>query len=349
MPTNDSPLQIAALRSLSLELGQGGGGGGSQATVTGTGFGSAPNVVLWRNFESETAGQLVSSAAPSGEIGALATADMKCVEFGGRKAAAGFDAGVKKTLIAVQASDFTRFRHYVSIAVPDGSSFPASTDQGARTLPTGSTLKAVWAMKNDRGDLSGNGEADICLPTYNSQAQFEASGNSVNPGYFFRWKDPADDFWAWNEYNGFGWLQEADLINPKTVAGPLELFMTSSKMGTNVRTRTTAGAFEGSDSSVTDANAAYDRIKYNAYALDAGGNAQVYYSDLYLAVESSPGANDFVQCLFVGDAATFAACTVLRPLVADSWSDTSVAFTSPFSLSYYHIVKPDGSIVSGAI
>lgn len=316
--------------------------------ITGSGFGPAPNVVQFRNFEEGVTGSQIQTAAPAGQVGNfdLVTANAKYQDFGGRKVFAGFDSGIKESCVFVNGASFTRFRQFVTLAVPDSGVFPGSAGTGLRTFPTDSGMKAAWLMLSDNGNNTGIAEADIVLPTHTGSGRLRAQGNSVDPS-FFMYNGTGDDFWAWNEFNSFGFVCPADLNNPKTVAVDLELFMTSSKAGTVVRTKNIA-AFTGTDSSVTDANAAYDRVKYNAFARDAGGSAQIYYSDMYLAVESSPAANDFVQCLFLGNAATFAACTELRPVLADTWTDTEVTFTNRYSLSYYHLVKPDGSVVSGA-
>lgn len=345
MATSDSPLNVPNV-TLAVTRGNAGSPAGT-ITITGSGFGAAPNVVMWRNFDSETVGQTISAAPAAGEVGTFFTAEMQCVSLGNRKAGAAFTAGQKKILEFLAASKFTRFRHHVALAVPDGSSFPADVDPGPRTLPPGSNLKATWIMDGHRGDLAGS--SDICLPTYNGQSQFDSGGNTINYSGTFRFANNTDDFWAWNEFNSFGWVQEADITNPKTAPAPLTLFMTSSKMGTNVRTKTDYPAFRSADKALTDANVGYDRVKYNSWLRESEGNAQVYYSDPYLALESSPGANDFVQCAFLGNAPVFSDCTQIRPVVADSWTDTEITIPNLFGLSHYHIIKPDGSIVSGAI
>lgn len=346
MATSDSPLSVPdvtlAVARKSISVGNG------VITVTGSGFGPAPNVVQFRTFAEGAAGNQIQTSAPSGEVGDFdfVTPNAKYLDFGGRKVFAGFDAGVKQSCTFVNGASFTRFRQFVTLAVPDSGVFPGNAGTGLQTFPTDSGMKAAWLMLSDNGNNREIGEADIVLPTHTGSGRLRAQGNSVDPS-FFMYNGTGDDFWAWNEFNSFGFVCPADLNNPKTVAVDLELFMTSSKVGTVVRTKNIA-AFTGTDSSVTDANAAYDRVKYNAYALDAGGNAQIYYSDMYLAVESFPGANDFVQCAFLGNAAAFADCTELRPVKAQSWSDTEVTIPNPYGLPYYHIVKPDGSIVSGA-
>jgi len=320
-------------------------------TVTGTGFGAAPNVVQSRTFAEGTAGGPIQVAAPAGELGnfSYVSANANYVDFAGRKAFAGFDGGSQQTMEYIAPASFTRYRHFISLATPDTGFFPGRSSLGAglRSFESGSGLKAAWLMLSANGNTTGGGEADIALPTHIGNGNLSASGNSVSLS-FFQYSGSSDDYWSWNEFNGFGFVSPADLNNPKTVGVPMELSMTSAKIGTLFKSKT-IGAFAGTDDTVTDANAAFDRISFNAYARDAEGSAQIYYTDLYLAIESTPGANDFVQCLFLGNAATVAACTVLRPLKADSWTDTEVSFTDPFGLSYYHIVKPDGSTVSGAI
>lgn len=345
MATSDAPLSVPNV-TLSVARANGPGPSEGQVTVTGSGFGLAPNVVLWRDFSEGSAGDDIALAPPSGQAGTFESTSMKYVDFGGRTVAEGFSGGVKQFLTYVYGSSFTRFRNFVSLAVPDTGFFPGSNAVGVRAFPTDSGMKAAWLMLSDNGNNTGVGEADIVLPTHTGSGRIRAQGNSVDPD-FFRFKDGGEDFWAWNEFNGFGFVCPADINNPKTVSTTLELFMTSSKMGTNTKSKTIA-AFTGTDASVTDANAGYDRVKYNAYALDAGGSAQIYYSDVYLAIESSPGANDFVQCAFLGDASVYTNCTELRPVKASSWTDTEITIPNPYGLPYYHVIKPDGSIVSGA-
>lgn len=329
---------------------------GGQHVITGSGFGAAPNVVLWRTFEEGTDGQPVSISPPSGEIGDLvdegSAETMQYVTYKGRKAATGRNNGNHAKLQYIHGSKYTRFRDHIALCVPDSGYMPGSQGYGFRTYPTDSGWKPVWHMLSGDGNATGTGESDCCFPTHTGNGFFTATGNSITWD-FFRFIHPSDagtGVWSWDEFNGFSWMQEADIANPHSVNGLGEMYTTSPEGGTVVKTKTrSAFAETGVEDTITDANAGYDRVKYNALSRDSGGQAQAYYSDMYLAVESSPGANDFRQCLFVGDNATFANCGQLRPVVADSWSDTEISFSRTLGLTYWHVVKPDGSIVSGAI
>lgn len=320
----------------------------ASATVTGTGFGVAPNVVLFRTFNEGTSGDLIQAAAPLGEVGAFTSmsADARYVEFGGRKAFSGFFGGSKQEIWFENGSEYQRFRSTATLCVTDTGFMPGQDGQGLRTYPIDSGWKPVWHMKDADGSIGTNGKSDIVLPTHTGSGLFNAAGNSVSPASF-RFQDPGESFWEWNDYNTFSFAQRPDVTNPKTVDGFNALFMTSAADGTNQKTRTYP-SFMGNDANVTDANAGYNLIKFNPFAR-SDGQSQCYISDLYLSVESTPGAEDFWQCAMVGDNAAFADCTILRPIVATSWSDTSVTIDSSFGLGYYHIIKPDNTVVSGAL
>ena len=262
----------------------------------------------------------------------------------------GFNGATKSALDFINASDFTNFRHSVALGVPDSGNFPGDNGYGLRTFPTDSGAKPVWVMKNNNGNVRDIGSPDLAIPTHIGNGFLRAQGNSVQLGFTYFITDTTNAAWRWNALNLFDYLQIADLNNPKTVNGYIETGVTDG-VGTWKSSRTDIAAFSGTDTSITDANCVYDRIKYNSYATNSGGanDAQLYYANLYLATESSPGSNDFRQCAFIGNAVALADCTELYALKADSWSDTEVLLTDIYGLGFYHIVKPDGSVVSGAV
>lgn len=325
--------------------------GGTQATVSGSGFGAAPNVVLWRTFREGVAGQQIQAAPPSGEVGTLGliNPEDKYAEFGGRLVYQGFDGATQAGIEFVAPQTFSRFRHSMAIAVPDGSNMPGNNGYGPRTFPTDSGWKAAWAMKDGDGYVRDIGKCDLCIPSHTGGGFFVAGGNSVGLDFTRFIDNGTQADWRWNALNTFDFVCIPDLNNPRTVTGRLEA-RTTDAVGTTAVVRTDISPYEGTDTSINDTNCFYDRVRYNSYAQnDSGANpAQTYYTSLYLAVESTPGANDFRQCAFNGNAAVFANCTELYAIRADSWTDTEVTVSDHHGLGFYHIVKPDGSIVSGA-
>lgn len=68
-------------------------------------------------------------------------------------------------------------------------------------------------------------------------------------------------------------------------------------------------------------------ISMGGYARDRGPTQFRYYTQPHYDV-SGPGVTGQCACVFVGDQPTFAACNVLEPQVADSWSDGSIHITA---------------------
>lgn len=100
----------------------------------------------------------------------------------------------------------------------------------------------------------------------------------------------------------------------------------------------------------------FDRIKYNAYARTSSTSpelTQAVYKDLYLAIQSSIGVEDYKQMAFIGNSSIFGNCTKIKPkyVAPANWSDTSV--TIPISADekseYTHafIQKSNGDITVG--
>lgn len=345
MATSDSPLSVP---DVTLAVAR--ASGGNLVTVFGSGFGPAPNVVLLRTMREGSNGATVQAAPPEGEVGTLGLiSDQQYVEWNGEAVYRGNDElGNNEGMEFVAPQKFKRFRLHTAIAVPDEGWMPGSIDIGFRSFPEDAGWKAVWIMDGNIGDKQGF--ADMAAPTHLLSGNFNITGNSCQPNYVPFMGTAVGgkgSRWDWDRFVGFHIAQDSDLANPKTVNAPTPLESGVTFSGGTISQSETGPAFAGGDDGVTDANAEYDRVRYQPLARSADGNAQAYFRDFYLAIESSPDAGDWRQALFLGDAAAFSDCTVLRPKLYSSWSDSQITFTNDYGLPYYHVVKPDGSIISG--
>lgn len=350
MATSDSPLSVPNV-TLAVARGNSGGTAGT-VTVAGSGFGPAPNVVLWRDFSEGVVDSQIQAAPPTSGLGTLSDVEANDVygEFKGRKVLKGWSADVQSALVYVHSADFNRYRACFSVAVPAGLYFPGTKDLQSTVNPDRASLwKLSWLMKNDRGDIEA-GSPDLSLPTVVG-GFFEIEGNDTDGSdtRFIGSGDSAGGTFSFDAYNLFSYVAESNIANPATVAGKMVLTHAGS-LGVSELVRTDVPVMKPfAGATYTDSTAFFDRWKINPWASNVDGfPEQGLYSDLYLAVESTPGANDFVQCAFLGDAAVYANCTELRPVKASAWSDTEITIPNPYGLPHYHIVKPDGSVVSGA-
>lgn len=348
MATSDSPRSVTNV-TLAVARGNAANAPGI-LSITGSGFGVAPNVILYRTMREATFDPAV---APAGEVGVMSGSNRQA-QFDGRGAFAGHDpaTGGKASVEFVAASQFRKFRHYVNISVPDGKAMPGS-DGTARTFATSSDWKPVWAMLGGSGNSTSD-SPDFAIPSHVGDANFAATGNSINLGTF-RWISYDPSKWSWNAFNGFGLILNADDADPVGTPADQALHLTSAAANTAFTTKSVPG-YQG-NATVTNATAFYDRIKYSGYANNTPlNNAQAYYCDAYLAVESSPGAEDFKQAVALGNASTIAACTHLQMKKADSWTDSQIDLSiddyEANNFSHYFVFGPaDGITVikSGSI
>lgn len=352
----------------------------NEVTITGSGFGLAPNVVCLRYLDG-TAGQTVSLAPKSGEIGTFSAADMKFSASGG---ADGFDGGVQRTLSYVHSSLFRRFRLCYSTMVPDGY-YPPTKDTDPPTVPSaseetwgsGSSWKIAWVMRGGNG--GGDPESpDLCIPSHiGSNGIFSTLGGNKIDGATTRMftSSTSSQHWKWDDWNTFDTIFDADVSDPIGTPVTQRWYMTSAQTGGTLPSGKPTGTKSYSESKIgfkwkprsaadlalygppTEEDSYFDRFQINTYASQpsVAGVTTVLnrFRDLYIAIESADGVEDWRQMAFLGNASTLEACTKRKPKKASAWSDTSV--TIPVSLAeraiYTHafVQKANGDVVGVAL
>lgn len=352
----------------------------NEVTITGSGFGLAPNVVCLRYLDG-TAGQTVSLAPKVGEVGTLGYATMKFSASGG---ADGFDGGVQRTLSYVHNEQFRRFRLCYSTMVPAGycpptkdAEPPVTPSAALETWGSASSWKISWVMRGDNGG-SDVESPDLCIPSHiGSNGIFSTLGGNKIDGATTRMFTAltAAQHWSWGDWNTFDTLFDADVADPMGTAVTQRWYMTSAQTGGALPSGKPTGTKAYSENKIgfawkprsaanlalygepTEADSFFDRVQFNTYASQPSvpGEAAVLnrFRDIYIAIESADGVEDWRQMAFLGNASTLEACTKRKPKKASAWSDTSV--TIPVSLAeraiYSHafVQKANGDVVGVAL
>ena len=325
----------------------------AQRTITGSGFGPAPNVVLFRHFREGTPGEPVVSAAPEGQIGTLENidSDRQYASFEGRSVYRGHSAeGTNRTITYVHNSDSRRFYLYYRVGVPDGAMPPGNDDYGHRQWGTDSSAKFAWVMKGNDGNMQDQGTPDTVIGSHVGNGVITVfGGNSLNPSANLM---TAGVHWEWDALNGIGAEYNCDFTDPVGNSVTHKATRTNGRIGTQEITHDRPG-FSGSDASINNGNAYFDRVKFSGFARPSGGDAQVYFADIYMAVESEDDAGDVYQRLLLTNSHDLTTSTLVLVRPADSWADDEIRFTpdtyEQSVCTHWHVIKPDGSRVWGVL
>lgn len=364
------PITLPGNRTLTLYALPGGGystvqpvDAGGVVTVSGSGFGAAPNVVLFRRFREGSDGGVISLTPPDGEIGTYTTSGLGVLKYyempDGYTAYAGYDPehSVAAVLNCLFGENVTELRLSKTEIVPPGKYFPGASAEN--TIPTTSTLKHDWLRKTiNSGGVGYENEPDLCIPTQtgNTGGLMKLQGNATHPRGT-QSEGSYADFWSFADWNTFSFYQKPDVADPVGTPGEFfEFFITSDKINANKSTGTitksySVPAFANSGpGTVVNADAFYTLVRAYSYLTSQGGaNTQMVRRNWYAAV----GAGVSRQGIMLGNNSAFNDCTLSAWIIPDSWSDTLITFTpdawESSVFTHYHIIKPDGSVVSGAL
>lgn len=341
-------------------------------TLTGTGFGSAPNIVLFRRFLEGTDGSDLQETAPSGEIGNVTFNGTNGLPvygtMSGRLGLYNHKVGASSEFWAGWTFPHARrVRVYYRYGIPPGKLHPGSGVTTPQTFSGSSDWKPLW-LGYDANSFSGsapNGDdkADLVIPTHNGNGGTGIFGNSVTIGQLWNQNTSvAANYWEWDALNGICYVQDCDSAAPSTAVSTQDTYFTNSLVnaskttGTWHKSVTTVPSFNPAvtaEGTIPDSGAYYGVVRLGSFSKrssTAGDNTQCFYCDLYIASESSDGADDYWQGVFLGNAANFEDCTAGLWIPPDFWNDTGCVFTFPddTELTHYHVFKGDRTIESGA-
>lgn len=352
MATNDSPLSVAASRSLSLALADTPPG---EQTITGSGFGTGPNVLLFASMDG-VAGELVGLSDP--EVGAWTHNQVKGADsvpgaryydHAGKTWMAARDtnnlASSSKLMTGMRivlGSPINKFRLSYRVAVPSGYKAPGAATNGGSPGDDGDS---VWKMTwfDDQDGYATVNKSDVCVPTWTGGGAPQVGGNTTRPRFY-------DDGSASAVY--MGQTQYGGEINFLSFySGPPESSVGAHDSVLSELICVSDGGFEQRRYTQCD--------PYNT--VDAGGiaSADRQYSDLcvpgwfgnspfsgvlplYRDIYLSPDE----QCLILSDAATLAGSTDMVTIPPDSWTDTEITYTPRgYDPAYRHLILGDGSVL----
>lgn len=321
--------------------------------VSGSGFGSAPNVVLFRRFTEGDDLSAISTTPATGEIGTFDSVGSSRYYTmpDGKSAYASFNPDTNtQSILQLSFPAARKFRSGFSTMVPVGKYFPGAT--AVETMSTSSSWKMDW-MLMDTDANNDNSEADLCVPTKGTTTGWQIGGNAVTVGSI----GPIADSWSWTDWVTVSYWQDSDEIDAVNNASTQEFKVCSPTISGGKTTGVHTVSFSVPSfaptgaATVTHATAFYAMVKANAYfsrATGAEAETQAVRRNWYLAT-----GDNSRQCILLGNAAGLTNCTRMDHIAPDSWTDTEVVFTpSAFESSiytHYHIIKPDGSVVSGAL
>jgi hypothetical protein len=298
---------------------------GQTITIKGSGFGSSgPNVVVFDDFESGTAGADIKTGTGSAKFGQW-TARAGSSYYGTSSLASGtkgFSANHAKTygnaITATLPPKTTTVFASWWIYVPVGNNFPGE--------PTGTNWKQMWL-------LGQNGTDDYVLPT-KFATNWKITGNDKVSQGAGAWTSAPMVKGEWKRL--WAWVKGSDNVAMK---GEIK-FWDLQNTGVTQRVNKT-GLY------TLESGHYFEKIKPNGYGKQAP-NCVVSFDDIYIA--TGPNAQARIE---VGNASTYAKSTKLTILTPKSWSDGSISAqvnTGPFKTgeaAYLFVFRADGSMSSG--
>lgn len=317
---------------------------GSTFTVTGSGFGSqGPTILLFEDFEGNTAGSKISLTAPyigqwasynggggSKQYLASSTAHTGSVSFNindvgsitngtGTQAAANILNLALGTQVEMFASywTYTPGQQFCGEYGNIGSGSPVGTAPSAGQFSQDSCWKMIWVQKG-LNDISG---WSLVLPSYNGEGTFQIAGeeqvfiDSISNSWF--------SFTTWNRIAT--WIRGAPNATGSQSSGFMQ-FLNSQNGMTTVQfgTATTNPLFNAGGSGGTS----FDNLNVPGYTAVASKTQLPLIDDIYITV----GAGSVAR-VEIGDASTYTACQHMTILLctnsSTNWSDGSVTCTVP--------------------
>lgn len=337
-----------------------------QVTVVGSGFGAAPNVVVYR-VANGAVGESIPAVAPSGQVGEATLSAYygapTVIELADGVLAYGMHPRTGANAVRSVSFSFNqarRFRVFFNAAVPSDAVMPGSKsttgtngDRAHGEFSDDSGLKIAWMLNKTVAGYSG---ADACLWTHPGKGRIFYEGNATAPtkDLFSITEGPA--MFAWNgQLNGSEYIQECDATSPTTGNSFQRVRWTSPAIagfkttGTIERTRTRP-SFQNSGLGTVEDGVGdfYDTLALAPYSQPLAfepTKTQIAMTDIYVSAESADQQPDWRQCVWLCNASTIAASTRRKPVIADSWTDTSVTVTVSVDDQSWatHVIVEDAS------
>lgn len=303
---------------------------GHSVVLTGSNFGSTgPTIVVFDDFEDNTAGSAVSTTAT---VGTWTSSNPIATAYDGGVVALLVDATESNQLRKSYANVQEIFLSY-KVINPSGYHFPATTESGE--FPPQSAWKLAWIW-DEQDYLGYQGDDDICLPTWGNGTSFSLSGNDNAFG------GTAENGWigpvagrpgtSTNWFSFKGWNRASTYLkagaDPVNDNGVIWFSGLSEEFGHKLFELTDRPVFDGDDNAYDNAISQWNTLALSGWHRSGGLNSEydsttrAYYDDIYLAV----GANAAAR-VEIGDNATYADCTKLAISTPTSWSDTSITAT----------------------
>ncbi|WP_321371092.1 Calx-beta domain-containing protein [uncultured Desulfuromusa sp.] len=298
---------------------------GLSITVSGTDFGSAPDVIVFDDFESGATGADIATGVGSAKYGEWARRDGSSY-YGATASVSGTQSFTTDYSVHysnwIQADLPANTRNvFISwwLYLPAGDNYPGEGGSGIN-------WKQMWLQGSDTGD------DDLVLPTRHSSWQI--NGNEGDPGYsnyttvnFVKgeWKR----LWVWlkgstSSTSNDGEVKFWELLNTGVVQRENDTAANNLK-----------------------ASGVWERVRPNGFGNQAS-NCITSFDDIYIA--AGPNAQARVE---IGNASTYADSTRLTILTPTFWSDTSITATvntgsfSTGDTAYLFVIDSNGTVSPG--
>ena len=308
---------------------------GSSVTVSGNGFGTTgPEIVLFEDFESGSAGERVSLDSPyigrwsSTESEATLVSDGRSGNRSARVYEGGSHGLMRFTLPRTEREIFLSYWVYV----PPGTRFPGDTS-GPGEFSSDSSWKFAWIMDTSQG-FHSNGLYDLVAPTFTGGHTFQIAGNSYRPGNRY----PGNSWWSWDN-----WMRISVHLRDPNRAGASgygTFEVVSAGQGYHLH------QFNASSDPIPFDSHQYDRVNFPGWIRSGGSsNVRPQYDDIYVSIGNGAAAR--VELV---DAPRYSDASRIELLLVDSWSDSSITATVPPSADldsgdgwYVFVTHADGS------
>ena len=332
---------------------------GSVLTITGSGFGSGPNVVLFDRFMGAHLDTVPLTGAEIGAWDHYANTPggvARFAEYAGRSWFSSRDAArisesgnFRASMVWLASAPFTEFRISHRLRIPAGFNLPTAV--APNSLGNGlSGWKPNWMGNNVNGVFEqGQGKADICLPTHIGSGSFLVGGNTNGPRIYTSSIGTTGSLafgpWSFTSDNFFSYYQGNETVSGAGDA-PMELISVSDN-GCKLM-QGEGDPYRSTGSHSVDLKS-YSAFKVSAYYGNQPNsdwtNVWPLHADIHLAI----GANARARVL-LGNAPSLTDCTQIYDIPPDSWTDTEIKVTVREWEKYphYHVIKADGSVVSGS-
>lgn len=292
---------------------------GQQITISGSNFGAnGPNVILFDDFKRGVVGEEVSLNATVGDWSIKGHHPIYKEDSRGN--ISGRLVGEIGRLTAVFDDTQEIFVSY-RVMIPSGKHFPYSF--APNTFAIGSNWKLVWLRDGIRG---GNGNDDLCLPTFGTTNYSSIAGND-NAYKLTTGRVTGDTRWFsfqdWNRFSVYLKGGERPTVDPGTVwAQGMSPEFGQKTFGSNDRR-----IFDGDDTPdgykfEDDAISRWNHLGVVGWHRGGDDNAAANYDDIYIATGAHARAR-----IEIGNNPIYEDSTVLAIATPTSWQDNAITTT----------------------